>query len=284
MKTFNLDPDFTPYGKSESFEQFTFPSGFEHHVKLPTLEPGEEVRVSTRINSSDDVMKLLLLSDALERMKVVKKELFIPYLPYARQDRMMAQGEPVSLKVIANLINQMGFHQVSILDAHSLGTELCIENYRAIDNSQLVQTVLETQEEYLVISPDAGAYKKIFSLCKNIGYQDGIVSCGKVRNLDTGRIINITTDGTPVEGKELIIVDDICDGGMTFILLAQKLKELGAASVTLIVTHGIFSKGEEQLKKYVDRIYTTDSINNISSEYITRFSIENLYNKQLHNL
>lgn len=281
MKTFNLDHKFCPLGSGEDFEQFTFPSGFEHHIKLPEISKGELVRVTTRITSSKDIMELLLLSDALDRVGVIKEELFIPYLPYARQDRMMVTGEPISLLVIANLINQMQFNKVSILDPHSSGTELVIHNCNPIDNSIFVKEILKTKENYLIVSPDAGAYKKIFSLCKNIGYTGEIVSCGKVRDMDSGRIKNISTDGTDIKGKDLVIVDDICDGGMTFILLSKKLKELGARSITLIVTHGIFSKGEETLKTLIDDVYTTDSINNNSTEFITRFSIEDLYSKTI---
>ena len=112
--------------------------------------------------------------------------------------------------------------------------------------------------EVVVVSPDAGAYKKIFKTCENVGFKGGLVLCNKVRNLSTNEIIKITFDGD-VEGKNCVIIDDICDGGRTSIELGKQLKEKGASRVFLFVTHGIFSYGEEPLMGIIDHVYTTRS-------------------------
>jgi ribose-phosphate pyrophosphokinase len=112
--------------------------------------------------------------------------------------------------------------------------------------------------EVAVISPDAGAYKKIFKTCENVGFKGGLVLCNKVRNLSTNEIIKISFDGD-VEGKNCVIIDDICDGGRTSIELGKQLKEKGASRVFLFVTHGIFSYGEEPLMGIIDHVYTTRS-------------------------
>ncbi len=276
MKILNLDPNFTPLGKGCDFNIMTFPSGFEHHVKLPPLE-NEDVTVTIRIRSSDDIMFLLLLSDALERVGARKKNLFIPYLPYARQDRVMVSGEPLSLKVMGNIINSLHFEKVTILDPHSRATELVIDRLISLDNSFLVRTVLSKKHnDYLLVSPDSGAQKKIYYIAQKVGYIGDILLASKARDVSTGRIKHIHVDETDFSGKELVIVDDICDGGMTFILLAKKLRELGAKKISLIVTHGIFSKGEKLLSQYLDAIYTTDSISDQESKFITRYKIKDL--------
>jgi ribose-phosphate pyrophosphokinase len=91
----------------------------------------------------------------------------------------------------------------------------------------------------------------------------------------TGEIIRMTLDATQdeIKGKTVWIQDDICDGGRTFIELAKLLRERGAAKVILSVSHAIISHGEEELKKWIDKIYTTDSIKNDESGLVKRYKL-----------
>lgn len=116
----NLDKSFQPLseaGKSLSFETFTFPSKCEVHIKLTNPEkemirfiglfrdPNEPIYITTRIKSSDDIMRLLLATNAIHNTGEKNISVFIPYMPYARQDRVMVTGEPLSIKVFASLLN-----------------------------------------------------------------------------------------------------------------------------------------------------------------------------------
>lgn len=105
-----------------------------------------------------------------------------------------------------------------------------------------------------MISPDAGANKKTLEMAKFLGHNN-FIRADKIRNVKTGSIEHTAVYGC-VKDKDCLIVDDICDGGATFIALAERLKFGDAKSVSLYVTHGIFSKGKQHLlDNGVDHIY-----------------------------
>lgn len=261
MTIINLDKKFQPYGQGLEFQDFIFPSGCEVHIKLPKIED-EKVVLTTRIKSSDDIMKLLMATDALKRCGVKEIELLMPYLPYARQDRQMVKGEPLSLKVFAGLLNSQNFAKVYVYDVHSEVSLALINNSEAINNHKFVSEVLKDDAEYYIVSPDAGAYKKIFKLCQYLKYQDDIIMCNKIRDVSNGTIRSLTVSHQELGGKTCYIIDDICDGGGTFIMLADVLKERGAGRINLIVSHGIFSKGVNALLN-INHIYTTNAFSDL---------------------
>jgi nicotinamide phosphoribosyltransferase len=238
------------------------------------------VRVVARLRSSLDVMNLLQLSNALDHMFIEKAELVIPYLLGARSDRVMVPGGPVFLEVVADLINQCGFKVVNLFDPHSDVAPALIKHSKAHNNSKLVQAY--KQEDAVLIVPDAGAAKKVKSyLGWNTNIKE-IVYCSKDRNLATGAItLKVPNEVAAIcSGRNCVIIDDICDGGATFTAIAQQLKEYSAdckdgsalppKTMTLIVSHGIFSKGFMELEKYFDNIITSDSFsNNYSSKIVT---------------
>lgn len=271
----NLDKNFKPFGDGIEFQKFDFPSGCEPHIKLPAIAD-EQVKITCRIQSANDLLLLLLTTDALKRIGVKKLECFIPYLPFARQDRVMVKGEPLSVKVIADLLNTQGFEKVQIYDAHSEVSFALLNNSDAITNHSFVEEVLKDKNGYLIISPDAGAYKKIFKVCQHLNYKDEIVLCNKTRNVENGNITSVTCAVNDFQGLDLYIIDDICDGGGTFILLADELKKRNCGKVNLIVSHGIFSKGVDALTN-IDHIYTTDSFKDLEpNQKLTQFKLQNL--------
>lgn len=227
------------------------------------------VRVVARLRSSVDVMNLLQLSNALDHMFIEKTELVIPYLLGARSDRVMVPGGPVFLEVIAELINQCNFKVVNLFDPHSDVAPALIKHSKSHNNSKLVQAY--NKEDAVLIVPDAGAAKKVKNYVawnKNI---KEIVYCSKDRNLTTGEItLKVpNTVSALCANRNCVIIDDICDGGATFIGIAKQIKDYSAdckdgsavppKSMTLIVSHGIFSKGFVELHKYFDSIITSDS-------------------------
>lgn len=275
MTIINLDKDFKPFGDGIEFQKFDFPSGCEPHIKLPAIAD-EQVKITCRIQSANDLLLLLLTTDSLKRSGVKKLECFIPYLPFARQDRVMVKGEPLSVKVIADLLNTQGFEKVQIYDAHSEVSFALLNNSDAITNHSFVEEVLKDKNGYLIISPDAGAYKKIFKVCQHLNYKHEIVLCNKTRNVENGNITSVTCAVNDFQGLDLYIIDDICDGGGTFILLADELKKRNCGKVNLIVSHGIFSKGVDALTN-IDHIYTTDSFKDLEpNQKLTQFKLQNL--------
>jgi ribose-phosphate pyrophosphokinase len=259
----NLDENFAPYGDGIPYQKFMFPSRCEDHVKLSKIN-GNEVIITTRIKSSDDIIFLLLATDAIRRMGIKSIEVFIPYFPYARQDRIMVEGEPFSLKVFSDLINSQDYENVTIYDVHSDVATALIGNVKPISNHAFVKSVLHGKENYLIVSPDAGAYKKIFNLCSSIEYKDEIILCNKYRDASTGNIKRIDCEIYNFKNKDLFIVDDICDGGATFNMIADEFRKRGTCGeINLIVSHGIFSKGLDVFPN-IDNIYTTNSFCDIA--------------------
>ena len=114
----NLDPKFAPFQNQEEikFQSFTF-SGGEPHIKInPDFDPNRKVTITHRLNSFNDLGLLCITVDALRRMDVKIIDLFIPYFPAARQDRVMIPGEPLSVKVYADIINSLQLNKVTVFE------------------------------------------------------------------------------------------------------------------------------------------------------------------------
>lgn len=267
----NKSPNLTIYDivngfnspKELEYETFVF-SGGEVHVKIKDKPRTDRIRIECRINSSDDLMRLALMVDALRRMNVRYIEALIPYIPYARQDRIMVPGESLSLKVFSGILNSLKLDKVECYDAHSDVSLALIDNVFHHSNfEEVARFILQniSSENILIVSPDAGACKKIYKLCQYIAYEGDIIISNKIRNVNTGAIISTEVNGD-VKGRNCLIVDDVIDGGRTFIELAKALREKGAAKLYLFASHGIFSKGYDELLQHFDMIGTTDSIRN----------------------
>lgn len=240
-------------------------SGGETHIRfLETLNPANHYRIFTRLNSSDNIMQLLLAVDAMRRMDIAHIEVYIPYVPYARQDRVMNSGEPLSIKVFAELLNNTNFNKVHVLDPHSDVTPALINNCVISSNHAFVQSAVNKWQltNYTLVSPDLGAFKKIEKLAASLNNSNEIVTGIKIRNLATGQIIKSDVNCADLAGKDCLIVDDICDGGRTFIELAKILQQKNAGKIYFFCTHGIFSHDavENLHKAGFTAIATTNSI------------------------
>ena len=254
IKTIHLDD---PY----IFKTWKF-SGGEVGVRL--LDESildKKIRLFARINSSDDLMKLLLANECLDSCEHV--ELYLPYFPYSRQDRACSKGDSFSLKVMCELLETCHFTKIHTFDMHSevirkhLTTPLNL-----IDNVRFASQILSDQLPNIdyIVAPDAGALPKIIKLSDAMGGFP-YISADKKRDSVTGNILGLKfPDGTPdLTGKNLLVLDDVADGAGTFLGLAQEAKNLGAAKLYLAVSHGIFSKGLDCIYEYYDQIFTTNS-------------------------
>lgn len=257
----NLDKNFTPYGTKNSIDYnfFTF-SGGEPHIKIISeLEDVAEVTITHRIQSFNNIGMLLLATNALKNMEIKKLQVVLPYFPAARQDRLMVSGEPLSVKVYADIINAQNYESVTIFDPHSEVTPALLNNCKVVDNHKFIKQVIQQlSDDLLLISPDGGALKKIYKVAAHLQNYE-VVECSKSRNVKTGQLTGFKVYADNLQGKDCLIVDDICDGGGTFLGLAKELKAKNAGNLYLAVSHGIFSKGFEELEKYFTKIFTTDS-------------------------
>lgn len=263
----DLSPGFSVEENVLDIRSFTF-SGGEVHVVIEDFLSSSSVRINARCNNSDDFMRIAMIVDALRGVGASNIELFMPYLPYARQDRRMVYGEPHSLKVFGSMLNALKLSAVYVYDVHSDVANGIIDNLHCIDNVVTVNDYACMLGQYTLVCPDAGAYKKIYKLAPFLGYKGEIVIANKVRDVTNGRILRTDVYGD-VSGKNCLIVDDICDGGATFLGLAEELKKKGAGDLHLFVSHGIFSKGTESLLSYYKTIATTNSIREYTEGVIT---------------
>ena len=275
MKTLalNLDPTFVPTSNDAMpYELKTF-SGGEPHFKLHSVEKGSSVLISHRLSSFNKVGELLIAADAVKRNGMKISQLVIPYFPAARQDRLMTNGEALSCKVYANLINTIGASEVFIYDAHSDVSPALIENCVNVSNHQFIKQVIEIiGNDVLLISPDGGALKKIYKVSEAVGQLE-VIECSKSRDVKTGQLSNFKVNAEDLNGKNCLIVDDICDGGGTFIGLAEQLKAKNAGKLYLAVSHGIFSKGFDELQKHFNHVFTTNSFSTVNHEVLTQIEL-----------
>jgi ribose-phosphate pyrophosphokinase len=183
--------------------------------------------------------------------------LHLPFIPGARQDRLNDKGDFLfTAKSVANMINERDFSQVVVFDPHSEVSPALINNCKVIKVDAIANEFDKGQDYTAVVSPDAGAEKRASLIAKAL--QLPLINGWKERDVSDGSIKGFGHNYKGGKGK-LLIVDDICDGGGTFIGLGKALKDSGA-DVDLYVSHGLFSKGTVDLFKIFDNIYTTDSL------------------------
>lgn len=232
--------------------------------ELPAFAQLMRIRVAA-MRDMNDFMLLAQLVDAVRHVTdVAVSHLQLAWLPWARQDRHMVAGDSFALKVFANQLNTLNFDKIFILDPHSDAAAAAINNCVAIPQetcllqSETLRRAI-AQGELMLVAPDAGALKKIHNVAKATGAKNYAILT-KERDVASGNLTGFALVAGEVAGKDLLIVDDLCDAGGTFIGSAQVLREAGARSVSLYVTHGIFSKGVENLlNNGIDAIYTTTS-------------------------
>lgn len=244
-------------------KSFRFSAG-EEHVVLPDalkeISYGDEVVIEAEIRSSDDLMRVGMIKDAVSRCAHfrIPVKLIMLYVPYGRQDRPCEAGEAFGLKVFANIINSWDFDEVVIADPHSDVTPALIDRLTIIPQEKIVKEMLGhyiPMDNFAIVSPDAGALKKIFKVAKELGGAD-VYCAEKIRDTTTGAIKHTDISVQDFKGRNLIMIDDIADGSFTFIKLAELLKSRNAGRVDLYVTHGIFSKGLRPLEGVIDRVHS----------------------------
>ncbi|AUU88041.1 ribose-phosphate pyrophosphokinase [Enterobacteriaceae bacterium ENNIH3] len=232
--------------------------------ELPRFAQVMRVRVAA-MRDMNDFMLLAQLVDAVRHVTdIAVSHLELAWLPWARQDRHMVNGDSFALKVFANQLNTLNFNKVLLLDPHSDAAAAAINNSVVIAQetclmkSENLRQAISTGK-LMLVAPDAGALKKIHNVAKASGARDYAILT-KERDVATGNLTGFSLVSGTVAGKDVLIVDDLCDAGGTFIGSAQVLRDAGARSVSLYVTHGVFSKGVENLlNNGIDAIYTTTS-------------------------
>jgi ribose-phosphate pyrophosphokinase len=282
IRSLNLDGNFIPTPQPNiEFEMIQF-NGGEMHIKLNNnidYSVVEKVVITHRIKNGDDIIKVLIAKDALQRKGIKNFELVMPYIPYARQDRLCFNGESFTLKVFTDLINSANFDNVIVFDSHSDVAPALINNCKNISNDKFVEmSYFDIRKidngDIFIVSPDSGANKKTNKLFENTKHFKNIVKCDKKRDVSNGKLSGFEVFVDDLQGSSCLIVDDICDGGRTFVGIAEALKAKNAGNIYLFITHGIFSNGFDDLGKYFKKIYTTNSFKDVDNLNIKQFKIQ----------
>ncbi|HEY3494777.1 MAG TPA: phosphoribosyltransferase family protein [Polyangiaceae bacterium] len=239
-----------------------FPDKTSQVWKLPE-EDLDRISVSIvwRFESEGEFMHLAQLCSLLSARGALF-EIHLPYLPYARQDKEIANDRTFALLTFSRLLAKLYPKRVVLYDPHN-ALPLQNELTRAHGFQVEIRTFeREAREAYATCGADAWCFPDAGALARygNMVAADGQwrIVASKVRDQETGVITGTRVDGA-VRGHRAMIIDDICDGGATFIALAKLLREQGAESVFLFVSHGIFSRGLEPLfAAGIDRIFTPE--------------------------
>lgn len=219
----------------------TFKNG-ETRVKVEENVRGSDVFVvqSTCTPVNHNLMELLLLIDALRRASAARVTAVIPYYGYAKQEKKTTGREPISAKLVANLIRTAGADRVLTMDLHAPAIEGFFDI--PVDHLQAGPILAEHIRDMgllrvVVVSPDAGGVGRANSFRERIGA--GLAIIAKQRpQPDVAEMLDMVGD---VEGKTAVIVDDMISTGGTLAEAARALRERGAAAVYACATHGIFA-------------------------------------------
>ncbi len=236
----------------------------EIFVEIHDNVRGEDVFIiqSTSFPANDNLMELLILSDAVRRSSGRRITAVMPYFGYARQDRKSAPRTPISAKLVANLIVESGVDRVLTLDLHAGQIQgffdIPVDNLFAAPVS-----VKDIKKNYqignlTIVSPDAGGVVRARNVASRLGAPLAIVDKRRPR-AGVAEVMNIIGD---VTGQSCILIDDLVDSGGTLVNAADALLQAGAMEVSAYITHGVLSSGAPQriANSRLKELVITDSI------------------------
>lgn len=271
-KKFTID---MPKDNGIYYKSFRYPAG-EIQTRLTklgieTLQHSDEFEIIT--HDVPDLMEIAQLVDAINKIKYLNdRRLFLQYLPYGRADRRFQEGDSYGLQVFFQLLGMVDLTSVWTFDAHNEEKAIRLALLYGIklvnmkpthDLVDQIQPCLNRMrktsghgfEVMALISPDEGAAKR-YDLSK-YGLKTFIGE--KKRDPKTGALSGFHIGPDIIGASAALIVDDICDGGGTFIGLAEEIRKINPnIKLGLYVSHGIFSKGLEVLEKQFDWIFGSD--------------------------
>jgi ribose-phosphate pyrophosphokinase len=247
---------------NEPVNYFKFPGG-EYQVRLPAEQLPESCIITWLPKDADSIILLLLTVNALKNHGVYDITLECIYLPYARQDRVCLTGEPFSLEMICQLLDPLGLTMIKLWDVHNEENTLELFNNTSVFNIEVSDIFKHFRladqfdmDSIKICSPDSGGYSRAHGVDCYLN-SAGFMCLDKIRNPEDGIItgLEFNINYSLPEGDSVLVIDDICDGGKTFIEAAKLLKANGANNLYLYVTHGIFSKGLTELLEHYKHIF-----------------------------
>lgn len=222
--------------------------------------------ITWKYDSDEELFQLQCIVDALRSLGCKSLKLIMPYIPNARMDRIKSEDEVFTLKTFANIINNMNFETVTVLDAHSYVSEALLNNVIVQTPTNFIFSAIADisidKSDIVLFFPDEGAMKRYSPIANelNVPYVFGM----KKRDWRTGQILGLDILGQTelLPGKNILIVDDICSKGGTFFHSAKSLKQFNVKDIYLYISHceNTMREGDMIKSGLIKHIYTTDSI------------------------
>lgn len=230
-----------------------FPDG-EVQITLGAFSRKDTIKVMCRITNAEELFIVKQVFDILDRNEIVY-DVFISYLMGMRMDRVMDFNRPFTLKIVADILKSSKAREIEILEPHSGRTYHEFGTYE-----KSIPEVLNRLAPYQIILPDAGAkarYESVFFL----GYDHDTIFCSKVRDIATGQILRIQVDNPEMlSDRPMMIIDDLCDGGGTFLGIAEAIRAIKPdAKLNINVVHVVNRDGLRRLSETFDHVYITNS-------------------------
>ncbi len=235
----------------------------EISVKIEETVRGADVFViqPTSPPVNENIMELLVMIDALRRASARRITAVIPYYGYARQDRKARGREPITAKLVANLLYTAGVRRVLSIDMHAPQ----IQGFFDIPVDHLFSTNIVVDhfqninlEDMTAVAPDVGSVKKVRTFAEKLNIPMAIIDKRRPQP-NVSRVMNVIG---PVEGRNVVLYDDIIDTAGTITNAAEVLDEMGAKNIFASCTHALFSGAAvDRLKDSpVEEIITTNTI------------------------
>jgi ribose-phosphate pyrophosphokinase len=233
------------------------------------------------------IIEFGLLVDALYRLGAGSLVAVIPWLAYSKQDKVFRTGEPLSVKVIARILQTSPIRKILTFDLHNLAIlgffDIPVVNLSA---RQLFLDYFKpiVHDRTIVVAPDAGAIKASTAFATDLGVQ--VAYLDKKRDLATGKV-SVMGLSSSVKGADIIIVDDMIVTGETLIETAKYLKDQGAKKIAVGATHHLYVPGTQDKldKSVVDQVVVTDTIApQIASDKLTVVTIAPILARELASI
>ncbi|MBI5226632.1 ribose-phosphate pyrophosphokinase [Candidatus Micrarchaeota archaeon] len=242
---------------------------------------------STCAPVNDTLMELLLMADAMRRSSAEKIVAVMPYFGYSRQDYQMAPREPVSARVVADLLEAVGVTNVVTVDIHSVKAQgffgIPFDNLNTTRTASefLQKHVSLDPENTVVVSPDAGGVKRAYDFPAKLNTPLAIIH---KRRPAPGEV-QVTHVVGDVKGKTCLMIDDMVDTGGSLLTGAQALKDNGAKAVYAYATHAVLSNNAAtriDASSALERLFVTDTIPTAKSRKITVIPVAPVLAKVIH--
>ena len=241
-----------------------FPDG-ETRCKIDQDVRGQDVFIvqSTCQPVNDNLVELLILIESFRRASAARITAVIPYFGYARQDRKDEGRVPITAKLVANLLTQAGANRILAMDLHAAQIQgffdIPVDHLTAapvLEN--FIRSLNIPSEQLVVVSPDEGSIKRAASHAKSLGTSLAIIDKRRYGN----RVEQVNLIGGPIEGKTVVLFDDMISTGGSICGAAHLVHKLGAGKIYIAATHGVLcGNAVENLKNApVENIVLTDTI------------------------